>query len=74
MATLNVTVPDAAVSRIRNAVATATNVPAPATLAQVSDAVRQYLRGLCLQIEAQQQHATADTAAAAAVTTDFPPG
>lgn len=74
MATLNVTVPDGAVTRIRNAVAVVSGTPPPASLTQVSDLVRQYLRGLCLQVEGQQQHAAADTDTTTAVTTDFPPG
>lgn len=74
MATLNVTVPDAAVSRIRSAVAKAMNVPDPATLAQVSDYVRQTLRALCVQAEQQARRPAADNAADTAVTAEFPPG
>ena len=74
MAVLSVTVPDAAVARIRSAVAKAMNVPDPATLAQVSDYVRQNLRALCVQAEQQARRPVADTAADTAVSTDFPEG
>lgn len=74
MATLSVTVPDGAVTRIRNAVAAVNGTPPPASLAQVGDMVRAYLRGLCLQVEAQQKTDTALNDAAAAVEAEFPPG
>lgn len=74
MASLTITVPDAAVPRIRSAIAKAMGVPEPATLAQVSDYVRQHLRAVCVQVEQQERRPTADADANAAVTTDFPPG
>jgi hypothetical protein len=74
MATLTITVPDTSVTRIRNAVAATTGVAAPASLTQVSDLVRQYLRALCIQVEAQQQQTVATTTTTTNVTTDFPPG
>ena len=73
MATLSITVPTAAVTRIRNAVAKAMNVPEPATTEQVSDYVRMQLRALCVQTEQQARRPVADTDADDAVSAEFPP-
>ena len=72
MATLSITVPDASVMRIRSAVAQIAGVPAPATNAQISTLVRQYLRSLCIQVESQQRVSTAAADATSAVEAEFP--
>jgi hypothetical protein len=72
MATLSITVLDSAVPRIRAAVGNVTGLPGPATVAQVEDLVRKYLRGLCVQVERSDREAAAPTAAETAVTADFP--
>ena len=72
MAYLTITVPDTAVMRIRNVVAAIRGVPAPAPLSAVDDQVREYLRGLCVQVEQQNRAAGIPAAATAAINADWP--
>ena len=72
MAVLTVTVPDGAVSRIRDAVGIIKGSTGQATVAQVQDLCRDYLRALCLQVERNQRESAVPAATELAVAGDFP--
>jgi hypothetical protein len=72
MAVLNVTVPDAAVSRIRAAAGRQLGLPGSATTAQVEGLCRIFLRGLCVAEEARLRGATVQSDAETTVAAEFP--
>jgi hypothetical protein len=72
MAVLSVTIPDAAVLRVRNAVAVAKGIAPPASLAQVQDACRDWLRELCFMAEHQVRQTAVNPDSEAAISVDFP--
>lgn len=58
MATLNITVPDAVVPRIRDAFGhndLVTGVRIPATVSEVTDALKAYVKGVVLEYETAKQ-------------------